>query len=157
MTAAPAVVAQLSGWSNLGHRSVWAYARSGGASPTVTFGGVNITRGLSGFREGDTVAVFVSVRERQVIWFRNGRFVATNLPGHPLPELAPDRGYGVYVLVDDEGDEVSISRFGYRCPHPIGPSDKAAWDEAANRAGAARIGHSTAAAALWAGRMPPQL
>jgi len=75
----------LNGWSNCGTDLIYTYSRK----PTmgmIKFGQTKII-GRNYFVEGDLVAIYVNTDNRQVSWYRNGKFVATNLPKYPLPAI----------------------------------------------------------------------
>lgn len=107
---------QISGFMNLRCSNTWVYSKSkkyGRASmPALLFGGAQVQpEGVSAFQAGDTVAVFVDPEKRLVRFYRNGVFVASNLPDWPLP---PDGEcpLWMYAMVDYQGDEISVVRFG---------------------------------------------
>jgi len=105
------MVERATGFSNLGLKCIWSYAKHGGQSPTLQFGATRVS-GVQGFQQGDRVAIFVDPLAKQVKFFKNGTCVADNLPGHPLPEVDEEHPLRIYALVDRTGDEVKIVRFG---------------------------------------------
>lgn len=102
-------VEELSGFSNLGSSDTWIYSRTK-SMPPLFLGGKRLS-GVPGLQQGDRITVYVDPDERLLEFHRNGSFVASNLPDNPLPEKG-DRPLRMYVMLDETGDEVSVSRFG---------------------------------------------
>ena len=64
-------------------------------------------------QEGDLVGVWVDPHQHCVRFYLNGRLLLDSAQENaPLPEFL-ETGYGIYVLVDDIGDQIEIESFGY--------------------------------------------
>eukprot|EP01105_Mastigella_eilhardi_P005810 TRINITY_DN17517_c0_g1_i1.p1 TRINITY_DN17517_c0_g1~~TRINITY_DN17517_c0_g1_i1.p1 ORF type:complete len:318 (+),score=58.97 TRINITY_DN17517_c0_g1_i1:34-954(+) len=113
-------LARTSGWRNLSFNCSWIYSKRK-SMPAFLCGGTRINPiGETGIKAGDRIAVFVSEPKRQVSWFKNGAFVFTNLPEHPLSPPALG-SYGIYCMVDRAGDRISIVNFGTGLPYAHPP------------------------------------
>jgi hypothetical protein len=105
-------VEQTEGFSNLSLKSTWVYSKRQ-AMPTLFFGGQSLNpEDVPSYGEGDRIAVFVDPEERLVKFYKNGDFVASNLPWHPLPSAADRADLRIYAMLDATRDEISIIRFG---------------------------------------------
>jgi len=112
-----------SGVANLGLKGTWTYSKAG-QMPTLIMDGQatrakfdcgtcnrHLDLNIPSFEEGDRVALHVDPEDRRVDFYLNGDFVASNLPDHPLP-LEEEGPLRIYAMVDQEGDEISVVRFG---------------------------------------------
>jgi len=98
-------VGKVSGWANLGHPHTWTYSKGPNVSSPMFAFGKHSVAGSDGFAKNDLVAIYVNADHREVCWFKNGKFMRSNLPEHPLPdykEIEESDGYGIYVLVDEK-------------------------------------------------------
>lgn len=124
-------VEAVSGFQNLSLNCTWIYSKRK-QMPTFLLagnrlnpeGGREITRGI---KQDDRVALFVDPTKQEVRFYKNGLFVASNLPDYPLPAQTDDPLW-VYVMVDAVGDEVSIVRSGpetdFHCTYEIHESSR---------------------------------
>jgi len=124
VTACPSVIRRTNAWANVGNPHEYVYNYRERYYGMISFGKTKV-RGTNTFKVGDKVAVYVNADKLQVSWYKNGRFVATNLPENPLPPST--EGYGIWVMVDYTNDEVLITDFGYYQPYPDLEVDVAAW------------------------------
>jgi len=119
-------VRKLSAYGNLNRTDTWVYSKSSVHFGMVCFGTTKIV-GENNFVEGDDVTIYVDADEQEVCWYRNGKFIATNLPNFPLQPSTD--GYGIYVQVDEVKDRVEILDFGYCVPFEKKPEDVKMWED----------------------------
>eukprot|EP00930_Biecheleria_cincta_P085972 TRINITY_DN75339_c0_g1_i1.p1 TRINITY_DN75339_c0_g1~~TRINITY_DN75339_c0_g1_i1.p1 ORF type:complete len:278 (-),score=41.28 TRINITY_DN75339_c0_g1_i1:314-1120(-) len=104
-------VEDCSGFRNLWLDCTWIFSKRK-SMPTLLFAGHKSNpAGHPSISQNDRVALFVDPIQQEVKFYRNGTFIASNLPAHPLPPQTDDPLW-IYVMVDQTGDEVSIVRFG---------------------------------------------
>jgi len=111
-------VERLSGFSNLGAKSTWIYSKRASMS-TFFFAGAKLSpEDVPSFVQGDRIAVYADPEAREVRFYKNGEFVASNIPEHPLP-VAGERPLRMYAMVDQTMDEISLIRFGPGLPYEV--------------------------------------
>jgi len=109
-------VEKMSGYGNLSTNATWLYSKKK-SMPTLIFAGSKISPAdVPSFGEGDRIAVYADPEQREVRFYKNGTFVASNLPEHPLP-LAEGKALRMYGMVDQVNDQVSLNRFGPGLPY----------------------------------------
>jgi len=124
---------KLNGWDNISSNQIWCYSRKSENFGMVYFAQKKIV-GKNTFSELDMVTIYVDADAREVRWYKNGKFVAKNLPHFPLPTT--ETGYGIFVLLDDVGDEVTLKDFGYdKVPFIEEIEDLKVWDETIEKCG----------------------
>jgi len=121
----PTSVRMLNAYQNLGREDTWVYSRVAQHFGMVSLGRTRID-GDNHFIKGDSVTIYIDADNREVCWYRNGKFVACNLPGFPLAEA--ENGYGIYVQVDNTNDRVQIIDYGYKKPFEDKQEDVLRWE-----------------------------
>ena len=108
---------KVSGHSNLLAKTTWVFSKKA-AMPVFLLGGKQMNvEGVPGVREGDTIAVHADPEARLVEFYCNTDLVgSTESLKAPLPPAA-GRPLWMYAMVDEQGDEIIIKRFGPGRPY----------------------------------------
>jgi len=114
---------QISGFGNLDLKHTWIYSKRK-AMPKLLFGGEPLNPDdVPSYHEGDIVAVFVDPEAGLVKFYKNRKFVASNLPDYPViagvSVTAEDQPCRIYTMVDGVHDEIAVISFGPGEPYPI--------------------------------------